>query len=78
MELYLRWLEKYEMEPGEETPLGLILCSEGNNEQIELLQLDKTGIRVAHYLTELPPKDVLIRQLQKTITDYRDSNNSKG
>lgn len=78
MELYLRWLEKYEMEPGEETPLGLILCSEGNNEQIELLQLDKTGIRVAHYLTELPPKDVLIRQLQKTITDYKDSNNSKG
>ena len=78
MELYLRWLEKYEMEPGEETPLGLILCSEGNNEQIELLQLDKTGIRVAHYLTELPPKDVLIRQLKKTITYYKDSNNSKG
>lgn len=77
MELYLRWLEKYEMEPGEETPLGLILCSEGSNEQIELLQLDKTGIRVAHYLTELPPKDVLIRQLQKTITDYKNSDNLK-
>jgi predicted nuclease of restriction endonuclease-like (RecB) superfamily len=27
MELYLRWLEKYEKEPGEETPLGLILCA---------------------------------------------------
>lgn len=47
MELYLRWLEKYEMEPGEESPLGLLLCTEGNDEQIELLQLDKSGIKVA-------------------------------
>ena len=39
MELYLRWLEKYEMEPGEETPIGLLLCTEGGDEQIELLQL---------------------------------------
>ena len=67
MELYLRWLEKYEMQPGEETPLGLLLCTEGSSEQIELLQLDKTGIRVAQYLTELPSKEVLLRQLQKSI-----------
>ena len=67
MELYLRWLEKYEMQPGEETPLGLLLCTEGGSEQIELLQLDKTGIRVAQYLTELPSKEVLRRQLQKSI-----------
>ena len=67
MELYLRWLEKYEMQPGEESPLGLLLCTEGSSEQIELLQLDKTGIRVAQYLTELPSKEVLLRQLQKSI-----------
>ena len=67
MELYLRWLEKYEMQPGEETPLGLLLCTEGSDEQIELLQLDKTGIRVAQYLTELPSKEILLRQLQKSI-----------
>ncbi len=67
MELYLRWLERYEMQPGEETPLGLILCTEGSNEQIELLQLDASGIKVAQYMTELPPKEVLIRQMQKTI-----------
>jgi hypothetical protein len=42
MELYLRWLEKNELEPGEETPIGLILCAEGNKEQIALLQLDKS------------------------------------
>ena len=67
MELYLRWLEKNEMEPGEETPLGLLLCTEGGEEQIELLQLDKSGIKVAQYLTELPPREVLMHQIQKSL-----------
>ena len=67
MELYLRWLEKNEMEPGEESPLGLLLCTEGGEEQIELLQLDKSGIKVAQYLTELPPRHVLIHQIQKFL-----------
>ena len=67
MELYLRWLEANEMEAGEETPLGLLLCTEGSEEQIELLQLDKSGIKVAQYLTELPPREVLQRQIQKTL-----------
>lgn len=63
MELYLRWLEKHEMEQGEETPLGLILCSDRGDEQVELLQLDRSGIRVSTYLTELPPKAVLEKRL---------------
>lgn len=67
MELYLRWLEQNEMEPGEETPLGLLLCTEGNEEQIELLQLDKSGIKVAQYMTELPPRDLLVQQIQKSL-----------
>ena len=67
MELYLRWLEQNEMQPGEEPPLGLLLCTEGSEEQINLLQLDKSGIRVAQYLTELPSKEVLLRQLQKSL-----------
>lgn len=67
MELYLRWLEQNEMEPGEETPLGLLLCTEGSEEQIELLQLDKAGIKVAQYMTDLPPREVLMRQIQKSI-----------
>ena len=67
MELYLRWLEQNEMEPGEESPLGLLLCTEGSEEQIELLQLDKSGIKVAQYMTELPPRDVLIQQIQKSL-----------
>ena len=64
MELYLRWLEKHEVEPGEGTPIGLILCEEKGEEQVELLQLDRSGIRVASYLTDLPPKDVLQKKLK--------------
>jgi predicted nuclease of restriction endonuclease-like (RecB) superfamily len=41
MELYLRWLDRYERRHGEEPPIGLILCSEMDREQIELLQLDR-------------------------------------
>ena len=67
MELYLRWLEQNEVEPGEESPLGLLLCTEGSEEQIELLQLDKAGIKVAKYITELPPREVLQRQIQKSL-----------
>lgn len=64
MELYLRWLEKYEMEPGEEAPIGLILCEDKGDEQVELLQLNKSGIRVASYLTELPPKALFQKKLR--------------
>ena len=67
MELYLRWLEKNEKQTGEETPIGLILCAEGNKEQIELLQLNKSGIKVAEYLTELPDKKLLQQKLHYAI-----------
>ena len=71
MELYLRWLEKHEMEAGEESPIGLLLCTEGSEEQIELLQLDQTGIRVAQYMTELPSRVLLYQQLQKIVTEHK-------
>jgi len=67
MELYLRWLERYEMEPDEERPIGLLLCAEGNHEQIELLQLDRDNIRVAEYITEQLPADLLKEKLQQFI-----------
>ena len=71
MELYLRWLEQNEMESGEESPLGLLLCTEGSKEQIELLQLDKSGIKVAQYMTELPSKELLQRQIHKGLEAAR-------
>lgn len=65
MELYLRWLEKYEMESEEEQPIGLILCASGNQEQIELLQLDKANIKVAEYIHKQLPKDLLQQKLHQ-------------
>lgn len=67
MELYLRWLDKYERRQGEEHPLGLILCAGKSEEQIALLELSKSGIRVAQYLTQLPPRKILEERLHQAI-----------
>ncbi len=67
MELYLRWLDKYERRPHENQPLGLILCAEKKQEHIELLELSKSGIHVAQYLTELPSKKILEEKLHNVI-----------
>lgn len=67
MELYLRWLAKYEQEAGEAPPLGIILCTGKNREQIELLELGKSGIHVAEYLTVLPPRHLLEQKLQDAL-----------
>jgi predicted nuclease of restriction endonuclease-like (RecB) superfamily len=71
MELYLRWLDKHERQPGEKSPLGLILCAGKKKEQIELLELDKLGIHVAEYLTQLPPRKLLQERLQQAIEQAR-------
>jgi predicted nuclease of restriction endonuclease-like (RecB) superfamily len=72
MELYLKWLDRYERQPGEEAPIGLILCAESSHEQVELLQVQKDGITVAEYWTELPPKAELERQLRSALADARE------
>ncbi len=71
MELYLRYLEKYELRDGELPPIGLILCTGKNEEHIELLQLDKANIRVAEYLTELPSRELLQQKLHESIERAR-------
>ena len=67
MELYLNYLEQNESLQEEESPIGLILCTEGSREQIELMQLHKSDVRVAEYFTELPPKELLKEKLHKVI-----------
>lgn len=67
MELYLRWLAKHEQQPGEESPLGLILCAGKKTEQIELLELSGTGIHIAEYLTGLPDRKLLQQKLHEAI-----------
>ncbi len=71
MELYLRWLDRYEKQDGELPPLGIIMCTDKNIEQIELLELDKSGIHVAEYLTELPAKELLQNKFQSAIKRSR-------
>lgn len=67
MELYLRWLQKHEMQAGEETPIGLLLCSEGNTEHVELLIIHNNEIKVAQYLTELPDKAWFADKLHRAL-----------
>jgi len=72
MEFYLRWLDKHERAPGEEAPIGLILCASADAEQVELLQLDAKSIRVSEYLTELPPIKLLQSRLHLAIEHARE------
>lgn len=67
MELYLRWLARHEQEPDEQPPIGIILCAGKKQEQIELLELGKSGIHVAEYLTVLPPREALEAKLHQSI-----------
>ncbi|MFN7098489.1 MAG: PDDEXK nuclease domain-containing protein, partial [Gammaproteobacteria bacterium] len=68
MELYLKWLDKNERRPGEEAPLGIILCAQKDQEEIELLELNKSDIHVAEYWLSFPSKEWLEEKLQLAIT----------
>jgi predicted nuclease of restriction endonuclease-like (RecB) superfamily len=71
MELYLNWLKKHAVEPGEEEPLGLILCAGKDDEHVELLEPSKKGIHVATYWTKLLPKKLLERKLHQAVVRAR-------
>jgi hypothetical protein len=72
MELYLKWLDKYDKQEGENSPVGLILCAGKSAEQIELLQMHKDGIMVAEYWTELPPRKELENKLHQILEEARE------
>jgi predicted nuclease of restriction endonuclease-like (RecB) superfamily len=71
MELYLRWLDRYERQKGEERPIGLILCAGKKRETVELLELEPRGIHVAEYLIELPPRKLLEQRLHEAVVRTR-------
>lgn len=77
VELYLRWLNKYERMEGEESPLALIVCAEKSSETIELLELDNSGIHVAQYLTQMPSKEVLEESFIKQLKERNYSLNKE-
>jgi predicted nuclease of restriction endonuclease-like (RecB) superfamily len=67
MEFYMRWVGRNETLPGEEPPLGLILCAGKSSERIEIFELADRGIRVSEYLTALPPKKTLAQKLHQAV-----------
>jgi hypothetical protein len=71
MELYLRWLAKYEQKDGEGAPIGLILCAGKKKETVELLELEKSGIRIASYWTKVLPRELLQKKLHEAIQHAR-------
>ena len=52
-------------------PMGIILCSHKDEEDVEYLELDNAGIHVSQYLTELPPKEVMEAKLHAAIANAR-------
>lgn len=67
MELYLNWLKRYECEPEDRAPLGIILCAGKRQEHVELLELARSGIHVAAYWTKVLPKKDLERKLHDAV-----------
>ncbi len=69
--LYLAWLKRHTTEPGEEAPLGMILCAGKSDEHIELLELAASGIHVATYWTDVLPKKRLEQKLHQAVRRAR-------
>jgi len=72
MELYLGWLNRFERQEGENSPIGLILCAEKSREQIELLQLEQDNIMVAEYWTVFPARPVFERKIHALLMSARE------
>jgi predicted nuclease of restriction endonuclease-like (RecB) superfamily len=72
MEFYLKWLNRYERREDENEPIGIILCTKASRNQIEIMELDKSGIAVAEYWTNLPPKDEFERKIKEIIIETQE------
>jgi predicted nuclease of restriction endonuclease-like (RecB) superfamily len=67
VELYLKWLSKYEKQEDEQEPIAIILCASKDAEVVELMDLERDNIHVSEYWLELPPKEILERKLHRAI-----------
>ncbi|MDR2716713.1 MAG: PDDEXK nuclease domain-containing protein [Treponema sp.] len=72
MEFYLKWLNRYERQDDENEPIGIILCTKASRNQIELMELDKSGITVAEYWTNLPPKTEFERKIKEILIEAQE------
>ena len=72
MEFYLKWLNRYERQPDENEPVGLILCPHANRGTLELLEMDKAGIAVAEFWTSMPPKEDFERKINEIMLEAKE------
>jgi len=72
MEFYLKWLNRYERQIDENEPIGIILCTKASRNQIELMELDKSGIAVAEYWTNLPPREDFERKIKEILIEAKE------
>lgn len=64
------WLSrstKHEQSADKAEPFGIILCAGKDAEHVELLELVKSGIHVASYLTKMLPKKQLELKLHEAV-----------
>lgn len=71
VELYLKWLAKYEQQPDEYPPIAIILCSGTDADVVELMDLEPDNIHIAEYWLQLPPKEVLQAKLNKAMVEAK-------
>jgi predicted nuclease of restriction endonuclease-like (RecB) superfamily len=67
MNLYLNYTREHMMEPGENDPVGLILCSAKNDAVVHYAMGGiKAKVFASHYLTALPDPETLRREIVTT------------
>lgn len=71
VELYLKWLAKYEQQAGESSPIAIILCCDKDADVVELMDLEQDHIHAAEYWLQLPPKEMLQAKLHKAMGDAK-------
>jgi len=70
VELYLKWLAKYEQQADEQPPIAIILCSGKDADVVELMDLED-NIHIAEYWLKLPPKELLQAKLHKAMVEAK-------
>jgi hypothetical protein len=67
MNLYLNYAREHLSEPGENEPVGLILCSEKNDAVVHYAMGGiRANVFASRYLTALPDAETLRREIQET------------
>lgn len=64
MNLYLNYAREHLMEPGENEPVGLILCSAKNDAVVHYAMGGiKANVFASRYMTDLPDEETLRREI---------------